>query len=173
MIARRVGMSFIHRVTRMLHDEHMASVAMLNDLEGLLAASGRTAPDTSAAAVADTLAAIADVIEGEVTSHFAFEEEQLFTRLAEFGDDAIGQHLSEEHRAILPLGQALARMARTALTDGFTPEIWDRFRSRAGELVERMLAHIQKEEMALLPILDDVLDTETDFLLSERRGELS
>jgi hemerythrin-like domain-containing protein len=166
-------MTFAHRVTQMLHDEHMASVTMLNDLETLLATSGRTAPDTSSATVAATLAGIAEAIEGEVTSHFAFEEEQLFTRLAEFGDAAIGEHLSEEHRAILPLGEGLAQMARSAMAAGFTPESWDGFRLGAAELIERMLDHIQKEEMALLPILDDVLDAETDFLLSERRGELS
>jgi hemerythrin-like domain-containing protein len=166
-------MAFVHRVTQMLHDEHMASVAMLNDLEELLATSGRSLPDTASATVVRTLIAIAEVIEGEVNRHFAFEEEQLFTRLAEFGDAAIGQHLTQEHRAILPLGEGLAQMAHTALAGGFTPESWNEFRAGAGELVERMLAHIQKEEMALLPLLDDVLDAETDFRLSERRGELA
>ena len=30
------------------------------------------------------------------------------------------------------------------------------------ELIERMVSHIQKETMALLPMLDDLLDEETD-----------
>ena len=30
------------------------------------------------------------------------------------------------------------------------------------ELVERQVSHIQKETMALLPLLDDLLDEETD-----------
>ena len=34
------------------------------------------------------------------------------------------------------------------------------------ELVERQVAHIQKETMALLPLLDDLLDAETDGQLA-------
>ncbi|HYQ99934.1 MAG TPA: hemerythrin domain-containing protein, partial [Casimicrobiaceae bacterium] len=34
------------------------------------------------------------------------------------------------------------------------------------ELVERQVAHIQKETMALLPMLDDLLDEETDRALA-------
>ena len=30
------------------------------------------------------------------------------------------------------------------------------------ELVERLVSHIQKETMALLPLLDDLLDEDTD-----------
>ena len=40
------------------------------------------------------------------------------------------------------------------------------FRRLALELVERQVAHIQKESMALLPMLDDLLDDETDRALS-------
>ena len=36
----------------------------------------------------------------------------------------------------------------------------------ASELVERQVAHIQKETMALLPMLDDLLDDETDRQLA-------
>ena len=67
------------------------------------------------------------------------------------GDEAIGAHLKEEHDAILPLGKQLAAMARSALENGFDEVGWNAFRGATGELVERMLAHIQKEEMALLP----------------------
>lgn len=34
------------------------------------------------------------------------------------------------------------------------------------EIVERQVAHIQKETMALLPLLDDLLDDDTDRELS-------
>lgn len=163
-------MDFAHRVPRMLHEEHMATVGMLNDLEDLLARSGKTPPDTADAPVAGTLGAVARVIGEEVHGHFAFEENELFTRLAELGDEAIGQHLGEEHEAILPLGERVAAEARAALGDGFTPATWDGFRAGASELVERMMAHVQKEEMALLPVLDDMLDADTDFALCELRG---
>ncbi len=34
------------------------------------------------------------------------------------------------------------------------------------EIVERQVSHIQKETMALLPLLDDLLDDDTDRELS-------
>jgi hypothetical protein len=32
--------------------------------------------------------------------------------------------------------------------------------------VERLLAHVEKEEMSLVPLLDDLLDDETDRALA-------
>jgi len=37
-------------------------------------------------------------------------------------------------------------------------------------LAERLSAHIEKEEMALLPMLEDFLDAETDMTFAERHG---
>ncbi len=36
------------------------------------------------------------------------------------------------------------------------------FRALAFELAERLVTHVQKEEMALLPALDDLLDEDAD-----------
>ena len=110
-------------------------------------------------------------INEEISSHFAFEEDELFTRLEEMGDLAIGEHLRGEHRALLPLGKAVDEIARSAIETGFTDESWTNFRNIAGELVERMFVHIQKEEMALLPALDDLLDDEADMELSTAYSE--
>jgi len=164
-------MSFAHRVTQMLHDEHMATVEMLNGLEEILAKAGKSPPDTGSDSVRNALGTAAALIEEEVHSHFSFEEQSLFTRLAEMGDEAIGAHLTEEHQIMLPVGEKIAAMARQALESGFTQETWTEFRGAASELIERMLAHIQKEEMALLPVLDEILDAETDFALSEQRNQ--
>ena len=86
------------------------------------------------------------------------------------GDADIGEHLREEHKAILPVGEQVASLARTALDGSFDDQSWPQFKAQAGELIERMLAHIQKEEMALLPVLDELLDPQTDFELSENYG---
>jgi hypothetical protein len=86
------------------------------------------------------------------------------------GDADIGEHLRDEHNAILPIGEQVSALARAALEDGFTEQSWSHFRASTGELIERMLAHIQKEEMALLPVLDDLLDAETDLELSTAYG---
>jgi hypothetical protein len=39
---------------------------------------------------------------------------------------------------------------------------WSTLRRSALELAERQVAHIQKEEMSLLPLLEDLIDEDTD-----------
>jgi len=132
----------------------------------MIAKARKTAPDTGDATVQRTLKTAATAINEEVSAHFTFEEDELFTRLEDMGDVGIATHLREEHAAILPLGQEVARRAAQALDSGFDQTGWGEFRTLAGELIERMFAHIQKEEMALLPMLDDLLDDEEDMELS-------
>ena len=45
-------------------------------------------------------------------------------------------------------------------------EGWNRLKVGALEMVERQVSHIQKETMALLPVLEDLLDEETDRQLA-------
>lgn len=163
-------MQFSRRTAQLLHEDHRETLAMIEDLEGLLARARRTPPDINDPATRKTVEKAANAIEHEVRDHFAFEENELFTRLADMGDEDIGAHLRDEHHAILPVGEAVSALARAALQDGFSDRNWPQFKSRTGELIERMLAHIQKEEMALLPMLEDLLDPETDLQLSENYG---
>jgi hemerythrin-like domain-containing protein len=160
-------MEFSRRTAQLLHEDHRATVAMVEALEDLIARSRRGIPDVTEARTREILERTATALEQEIRGHFAFEENELFTRLEEFGDVGIGEHLREEHQAILPLGEEIVASAGAALNDGYTEASWQVFRSRSGELIERMLAHIQKEEMALLPMLDDLLDPETDMQLAE------
>ena len=51
--------------------------------------------------------------------------------------------------------------------NGFEPATWSEFHRQGSEYVERMVSHIQKEEMGLLPALEDVLDDEQDASLFE------
>ena len=159
-------MSFTRRTAQLLHEDHQQTIVVIEALDQLIARARKKAPDISDPTVASTLKKATGAIEEEISQHFAFEENELFTRLEEMGDVSIGEHLRGEHRALLPLGQAVGEMARTALANGFTDESWARFRDTCGELIERMFAHIQKEEMALLPALEDLLDAETDMALS-------
>jgi len=160
-------MDFSRSIARLLHEEHRSTIAMLEDLENMIARAKRSTPDVNDPAIGNILSQINLTIEQDINSHFSFEEAELFTRLAESGDEAIGQHLTEEHRAMLPIAQRTAAMATTAMADGFSAESWSTFKALTGELIERMLAHIQKEEMALLPMLDDLLDPQTDMELTE------
>lgn len=164
-------MNFICRTSQMLQEDHQATIVVIEALDQMIARARKTAPDTSVPAVRDALSAAATTIDTEVSSHFAFEENELFTLLEEVGDVAISAHLREEHAAILPIGQEVARRAALALENGFSPAEWAEFRSLAGELIERMFAHIQKEEMALLPMIEELLDSETDMELSTRYGD--
>lgn len=164
-------MDFVRRTAQLLHDDHRATLVMIEGLESLIARAKRNLPDTGDATTRATLEQAATAIEQEVRGHFAFEENELFTRLADMGDADIGAHLRDEHHAILPVGEQVSALARAALNDGFTEQSWAEFKAQAGELIERMLAHIQKEEMALLPMLDELLDPETDLELSSNYGD--
>ena len=160
-------MEFTRRISQLLHEDHAATIALIEAQENMIAAARATPPDANDPKIRETLESTAALIDHEVRHHFTFEEDELFTRLEEAGDVGIGMHLREEHAAILPLGERVGALAAAALEKGFDAASWAEFRNNAGELIERMLAHIQKEEMALLPILDDLLDGETDMELSE------
>ncbi len=160
-------MDFSRRTAQLLHEDHETTVAVIEALEDMIARAKRSLPDASDPANRKTLEKAAEVIEQEISGHFAFEENELFTRLAENGDVGIGMHLTEEHQAMLPVAEQVANIARTCLVSGFTEESWSEFKVNAGELIERMLSHIQKEEMALLPMVEELLDPETDMELAE------
>ncbi|MDF1717746.1 MAG: hemerythrin domain-containing protein [Antarcticimicrobium sp.] len=159
-------MSFTRRTAQLLHEDHQGTIEVIEALDQLIAKARKKAPDVSDAAVNKTLTKASVAIEDEISNHFAFEENELFTRLEEMGDVGIGEHLRSEHAALLPLGKTVAEGARAALQGGFTDQTWPPFRNAAAELIERMFSHIQKEEMALLPALEDLLDPETDMQLS-------
>jgi len=64
-----------------------------------------------------------------------------------------------------PLGKELADLARAAAADGFDEAGWQSFRRVGEQLCSRMFEHVQKEEMVLLPLLEENLDAETDARL--------
>ncbi len=160
-------MDFSRRTTQLLHEDHRNTIALVEMLEEMIAKAGRTPPDVSIPQVNTTLKNSVAIIGQELQHHFTFEEDELFTRLKEAGDVGIAEHLLSEHQAITPVGEIVSEHAIQALDSGFSESSWVEFRSSAGELIERMLAHIQKEEMALLPMVDDLLDPQTDMDLAE------
>jgi hemerythrin-like domain-containing protein len=165
-------MSFTNRISQTLHDEHAATVALMERVEQLVARGRRSGPpDRADRTVARLLADLAVSIEGEVARHFDFEETRLFTYLEACGDADICEHLTNEHAAIRPLGMRVAELARGAQTAGFTPAAWEEFMRLGQELSDRLLTHVQKEEMALLPVLEDNMDPETEARLYEEYVE--
>ncbi len=166
-------MSFTNRISQTLHEEHRATVALLERLEALMAGHRRSPPDAGAAGIAQLLADLTNGMEAEVQRHFDFEENRLFAYLADAGDEAIGAHLADEHTAIRPIGSEIAKLARAAATQGFDAPTWAKFARLGQELSERLLAHVQKEEMALLPLIEDAMDADTEARLYREYVEIA
>lgn len=160
-------MNFSNRVCNMLHEEHLASIALMERLAQFLAAHRRSRPDCAQTVVKRLLSDLAAGIENEIARHFEFEERCLFPYLASAGDAAIGDHLTDEHAVILPLGHRVAELAQTGLASGFDDRNFEEFRRLGQELCERTLTHVQKEEMALLPLLEETMDAQTEAALGE------
>ena len=148
-------MSFTRQVSRQLDDEHRNSIALLDRVSNALASGDAAGLDGLASSLVRQL-------EHEIGHHFGFEEGELFPRMMEAGDGELASLLAEEHGTIrmvayelLPLAEQLAA---GTLSAGQRPTLV----RLTKELVERQVAHIQKETMALLPLLEDMLDDETD-----------
>lgn len=139
-------MEFARAISRRLHEEHAATLALWGRVEQSLAGGGH-----DAALMREAAAALA----GELERHFAFEETELFPRLAAAGEGDIAGLLAEEHEAIRAAGGRFMALAREA-----PPRV--ALRALGLELAERMVSHVQKEEMALLPALEDLLDESAD-----------
>ena len=82
--------------------------------------------------------------------------------MAEAGEGDIAELLAEEHDAIRAVARDVLPLAQAAAAGALTDAESDALRRGALEMVERQVAHIQKETMALLPLLEDLLDEDTD-----------
>lgn len=166
-------MEYSRHVARTLHDEHITAMALLERLVAFLARVGPKRPPPSEDREAERLLeALITAITTEIASHFHFEEEHLFPRLAEHGEGDLGALLTEEHEVIVPIGTRVVELATGARRTGFTGETWPEFHRLAGEYAERLTAHAQKEEIALVPLLDELLDVDGDMALAEAYAAL-
>lgn len=143
-------MEFNRHISRRLHEEHDATLALWGRVEASLAA-GKHDP----ALLRSAAAALAQ----ELDHHFRFEERELFPRLAAAGEGDIGELLEEEHEVIRAAGKQFIDLVKA---DPAAPRV----KTLALELAERLVAHVQKEEMSLLPALDDLVDETADGELS-------
>lgn len=150
-------MNFNRQVSRVLDDEHRSNLELMGQVEQTFARAPR--PD---AALAGLVGRFARVLENDIDRHFRFEEESLFPRMAEAGDGEMAGLLVEEHEAIREVARELLALAPAVAAGTLDEAGWQQLRRGALELVERQVAHIQKETMALLPALDDLLDDEAD-----------
>ncbi len=162
-------MEYSSQVAHVLHDDHVRAMGVLDRVQGILVRYKATeVPDYDQFEVRMALDGLVVAVEGEIRSHFAFEEETLFPRLTGAGDAQLASALAEEHTVILPLARRVSELARTARTGGFTTDNWREFHRYGREFLERLSSHIEKEEMGLLPLFDDVLSEEEDADLSTK-----
>jgi len=159
-------------ITKALHRDHVATLALLEKLETELNRQGNTtAPAADDPGMRGLLSELIAVLEADVKGHFAFEESRLFPIFSEYVDPGIPTMLLEEHEIIRPLAEELLADARQALESGFNADTWSTFHARGLELVEREVFHIQKEEMGFLPALEQVLESDDDAELSMAYSE--
>ncbi len=145
-------MNFARQVNRALDDDHRATLGLLDKVEQAFSRAGSR--DAALARM------FGRQIEIELARHFGFEERDLFPRLTDAGAGDLVSLLLEEHEAARRVADEMLPLARAA--DSLDDNGWSAFRRGALELVERLRAHIDKETVALLPALEDVLDEEVD-----------
>ncbi len=156
-------MDLLRQTNKRLYQEHAASLQLLARVErvftGRAGAYPPAAGDTEWTAFAR---ALLTAIEVEVARHFEFEERDLFPLLEEAGDGDLAALLNEEHATIRTVAQPLAALLRQALAGGLPPLQWQTLKTLALEFSERLGSHAQKEDGALLPVLENLLDEDTD-----------
>jgi hemerythrin-like domain-containing protein len=154
-------MSFQRQVSQALDGEHRTLLELLGRVEQALARAprGGMAGDPELARLAG---AFTRHIEQDIGRHFDFEEGELFPRLVDAGDSDIAGLLREEHDAIRAVADEVLPLARAAAAGTLDNAGFDALKRGSLEMIERQVSHIQKETMALLPMLDDLLDEETD-----------
>jgi hemerythrin-like domain-containing protein len=145
------------QTARLLDDEHRANLELLGRMENAIARAPSATPGLS-----DLLRQFAHAMSHDIARHFEFEEEALFPLVADAGDGAIAALLQEEHDAIREVVAELLPLVKTLAEGRIDEASWDRLRIVTLELVERQVAHIQKETMALLPLLEDILEPNAD-----------
>lgn len=158
-------MNSARQISHLLHQEHRNNLDLLGRVEQALGRTPSRAAGTDAELVR-LVGALRLQLEQDIGRHFDFEERELFTRLTEAGEGDIAALLAEEHEAIRAVAGELLPLARSAADGSLDDAGWDALKRGAFELTERQVSHIQKEEMALLPMLDDLLDDETDRQLA-------
>ncbi len=162
---------FRNRVCQKLHEEHAAVQALLQRIEQTIAQHRNDVPDAKDPTVAKLMTDLANELPGEVDRHFDFEEEELFSYLASEGNAGIGNHLTYEHGIIRPIGAALVKVIGEARAEGFDSARWAEFRKLGQQLAASLGPHAHKEDMALLPMLDEMMDAEKEMQLYEKYVE--
>ena len=156
-------MEFTHAISRIMHEEHMAVLALLDKIENLLTTNmGAEPPHATSGDTRQLLGTMKAEINTEIKLHFAFEEEHLFPMFEDAGAGDMNAILINEHRILMPLGLGLAELAGQATSEGFSDKTWSEFKTSSGQFIDGLRSHVAKEEMGMVPLLDDIIDEDRD-----------
>lgn len=157
-------MQLQRHISRRLHEEHMNALGLLERFEQILTGrNGSWPPAPDDPAWRAFSAKLAEALANEVAVHFALEENALFGRLAEAGHGDLVELLLEEHATIRAVVAELLPLCALSTRGGTVePRTWQAIKTHGLELAERLSAHINKEELSLVPAVEELLDEETD-----------
>jgi iron-sulfur cluster repair protein YtfE (RIC family) len=155
-------MELQRHTSRRLHEEHLAVLSLLERFgQALSRVAG--APAAGDPVWALLLPQLEAAIEHEVSGHFALEETSLFPILRENNAADLAELLQEEHGVIREVSRPLLGLLKTARGGGLDAPGWMSLKRLGLELVDRLGAHAQMEEGALVPLIDELLDETTDL----------
>lgn len=154
-------MSFSTHTCRRLHEEHAAVFDLCRRMEQAFSRQA-DAPAANDSEWKSLLGKIKLAMEHEVWRHFNFEEKSLWPLLNESGDGDLAVLLDEEHEVIRDVAEALTSGIAQAQAGQLAPAAWQNLKTAALEFAERLVSHAQKEDLSLLPVLDNLLTPEQD-----------
>jgi hemerythrin-like domain-containing protein len=155
-------MELQRQISRKLYEEHVAVLGLLSRFEKSLARLRAEPPAADDPVWSALFAQLATALEYEITRHFDLEEEQLFPRLHQRGEDELAELLFEEHETIRAVTRPLLGLIERARAAELDAAGWRALKAAGLELVERLGSHAEKEQGALVPLVDEMLDEATD-----------
>jgi hemerythrin-like domain-containing protein len=160
-------MEFQRQISRKLHEEHEALLGLLERFESALMRLRAVPPGDDDPVWRHLLAQLDTALQYEVSRHFALEEDQLFPRLHEHGEGELAELLFEEHESIRQVVGPLLELIGRAKGGTLDVPGWRSLKASGLELTERLGSHARKEEGSLVPLVDEMLDQDTDNALWE------
>jgi iron-sulfur cluster repair protein YtfE (RIC family) len=155
-------MELQRQISRRLYQEHVTVLELLGTFGRALGRLGAAPPAASDSAWSVLLGQVAGALQHEVTRHFQLEEEQLFPRLQARGEGDLTELLLEEHAVIREVSRTLQPLLAKARGGALDAAGWRALKANGLELVERLSSHAEKEQGALVPLVDEILDEATD-----------
>ena len=155
-------MELQRQISRRLYEEHVAVIDLLGRFGRALQRLGASPPAADDPAWRVLLAQVGTALEHEITRHFELEETQLFPRLHARGEGDLADLLFEDHEVIRAVTRPLLGLVARAQAGGLDAAGWRSLKAAGLELVDRLGSHAEKEQGALVPIVEEMLDEATD-----------